>query len=135
MYALAASISPPHPSIGGRMVAGPHLKHQNHIIVIQRPAVDPTRLTQHVSDWLDEVCWRCGRPDAITDAAGRVLCSSCHADLTDMPDDSADSLSVARHAYWESHVLQCCWRCMAGAVASDDEVGLCSSCRTHLAPA
>jgi hypothetical protein len=60
-------------------------------------------------------------------ADGRLLCGSCRKELLSEP--SADALHLAQHAYRESHALLCCWRCMIGAVDSDDEVGLCRSCR------
>jgi hypothetical protein len=80
-----------------------------------------------VADWLDACCWSCGTEEVTERADGRVLCVPCREEL--LAEPSADAVHVARHAYWESHALRCCWRCMHGAVDPDDEIGLCLSCR------
>jgi hypothetical protein len=59
-----------------------------------------------------------------------VLCRSCRKEL--LAEPVVDALTLARHAYWESHALRCCWRCMTRAVEPDDEVGMCSSCREEI---
>jgi hypothetical protein len=101
---------------------------QDHIVVIRHRLVPG-------ADWLDEACWRCGSHDGTLDHAGRRLCGPCRTALSLSPADDADPVHVSRRGYWETHALQCCWRCMAGAVRPDDEVGLCGSCRAALAPA
>jgi len=62
---------------------------------------------------------------------GLVLCRPCREDLLGEP--AVDALGLARHAYWESHALGSCWRCMTRAVDPHDEIGICSSCREELA--
>ena len=80
-----------------------------------------------VPDWLNECCWACGTDHVAASTDSAVLCRSCRAEL--LAEPSVDVPGLARHAYWESHALRCCWRCMTGAVDPDDEVGLCPSCR------
>jgi hypothetical protein len=60
-----------------------------------------------------------------------LLCRLCRQDL--LAEPAVDAVGLARHAYWESHALRCCWRCMIGAVDPDDEIGMCSSCREEVA--
>jgi hypothetical protein len=60
-----------------------------------------------------------------------LLCRRCRHDLLAAP--AVDAVGLARHAYWESHALRCCWRCMTGAVDPDDEIGMCTSCREEVA--
>ena len=85
-------------------------------------------------DWLDACCWRCGVPDVALDADDdRSLCRSCREELAREP--AIDVLVLARHAYWESHALRCCWRCMTRAVDPEDEVGMCGACREEIATA
>ena len=83
-----------------------------------------------VTDWLDTCCWGCGTEGVAHEAGGRLLCGSCRQEL--LSEAVADPLHLARHAYWESHALGCCWRCMTRAVDPDDEVGICSSCREQI---
>ncbi len=78
-----------------------------------------------MTDWLDTSCWSCGGEE-VTVTNGRLLCAPCRKDLFAEP--STDVRGLARHAYWESHALRCCWRCMTGAVDPHDDVGLCRSC-------
>ena len=82
------------------------------------------------TDWLDACCWSCGTVHAIRLMDGRLLCAPCREELSTEPP--ADPIHLARHAYWESHALGWCWRCMARPVDPDDDVGLCSSCRHQL---
>jgi len=83
-----------------------------------------------VTDWLDAYCWGCGTEDVPHRPDGRVLCGPCREDLLSEP--VADPLHLAQHAYWESHALRCCWRCMTRAVDPADEVGMCPSCRDQI---
>jgi len=82
------------------------------------------------ADWLDSRCWRCGAHEHAPQADGRLLCRACRKELLSEPP--VDPLGLARHAYWESHALRCCWRCMTRAVDPDDEVGMCASCREQI---
>jgi hypothetical protein len=82
------------------------------------------------TDWLDSCCWSCGTSEVTPDADGRLLCETCRQELLSEP--VADPLCLARHAYWESHALGCCWRCLIRAVDPDDEIGMCSSCREQI---
>lgn len=36
---------------------------------------------------------------------------------------------TSERVYWQSHMLECCWRCMTSQVDPDDELGLCPDCR------
>jgi hypothetical protein len=101
----------------------PRRKSENHSGVI-REERSPT------TDWLDSCCWGCGTQEVDTAADGRLLCGACREEILSEP--VADSIDLARHAYWGSHVLRCCWRCMTGAVDPDDEVGMCPSCRAEI---
>lgn len=92
--------------------------------------IRPTR-QPFVTDWLDSSCWGCGTDEARVGTDGLLLCRLCRQDL--LAEPAVDALGLARHAYWESHALRCCWRCMTGAVDPDDEIGMCSSCREELA--
>jgi hypothetical protein len=80
---------------------------------------------------MDSSCWGCGIDEARVGTDGVLLCRLCRHDL--LAEPLVDALGLARHAYWESHALRCCWRCMTGAVDPDDEIGMCSSCREELA--
>jgi hypothetical protein len=85
-------------------------------------------------DWLDVCCWRCGTAEAHQDSLGRMLCPTCRVEITDdgsTPPD--DPLAVARGAYWHSHTLELCWRCLTESVDPEEEVGLCPACVTALA--
>jgi len=82
-----------------------------------------------VTDALD-TCWGCGSLSADGTADGRGLCSTCRSNIADEPD--VDPLQLVRGSYWEAHVLVSCWRCMTGAVAPEDDVGLCAPCRGQL---
>jgi hypothetical protein len=84
-----------------------------------------------VTDWLDSSCWGCGTEEARVGTDGLLLCRLCRQDL--LAEPAVDAVGLARHAYWESHALRCCWRCMVGAVDPDDEIGMCSSCREEVA--
>jgi hypothetical protein len=81
-------------------------------------------------DWLDSCCWRCGSLEVVTATGGRLLCSACRRELFTEP--AMDAVALARHAYWESHALRCCWRCITGAVDPDDELGMCAVCRQEI---
>ena len=83
-----------------------------------------------MTDWLDSCCWGCGTREVVRAADGRLLCRTCREEL--LAEPTVDVLGLARHAYWESHALRCCWRCMTRAVDPDDEVGMCVSCREAL---
>jgi hypothetical protein len=83
-----------------------------------------------VTDWLDSSCWGCGTDEARVGTDGLLLCRLCRQDL--LAEPVVDAAGLARHAYWESHALRCCWRCLTGAVDPDDEIGMCSSCREEL---
>jgi hypothetical protein len=82
---------------------------------------------ERAPDWLDSYCWACGTDRVSASTDGAVLCRRCRAQL--LAEPVVDVPGLARHAYWETHALRCCWRCMTGAVDPDDEVGLCPSCR------
>lgn len=108
------------------MVEGPAPGEENHSAVIRpgpSPGVGP--------DWLDTSCWGCGTPDVAPHPDGRLICITCRAEL--VADPEADALAFSRHAYWQAHVLGCCWRCLDAAVDPADEVGLCPGCREQLA--
>jgi hypothetical protein len=79
-------------------------------------------------DWLDTGCWRCGSDEATSDGEGRVLCGSCREDLFGVPPMVPGEFTSER-VYWQSHMLECCWRCMGNQVDADDELGLCADCR------
>jgi len=79
------------------------------------------------AEWLDSFCWACGSTQVASATGDSVLCVPCRRELLSEP--SIDVVGLARHAYWESHALLCCWRCMTAAVDPGDEVGLCPSCR------
>jgi hypothetical protein len=79
-------------------------------------------------DWLDTGCWRCGSNDAIPDGEGRLLCGSCRDDLFGVPPMVPGEFTSER-VYWQSHMLECCWRCMGNPVDPADELGLCADCR------
>jgi hypothetical protein len=83
-----------------------------------------------VPDWLDSCCWSCGTQEVAPHADARLLCGACRRELLSEP--VADPVGLARHAYWESHALGCCWRCLIRAVDPDDEIGMCSSCREQI---
>lgn len=83
-----------------------------------------------VTDWLDSCCWGCGAQEVTPEVDGRLLCRACRREL--LSEAPVDPLGLARHAYWESHALRCCWRCMTRAVDPDDEVGMCPSCREQI---
>jgi hypothetical protein len=98
---------------------------QNHTAVIHERAAP---------DWLDACCWRCGTHEIARGSDdGRLLCRPCREELT--RDPPIDVAGLARHAYWESHALRCCWRCMTRAVDPDDEVGMCATCREEMGTA
>jgi hypothetical protein len=85
-------------------------------------------------DWLDACCWRCGSIRPRRDSVGRMLCPPCRAALSeDRTTDSGDPLRVVRDAYWNTHALELCWRCLTEGVDTHDDVGLCPSCVTTLA--
>lgn len=85
-------------------------------------------------DWLDVSCWRCGSTEPSQDSLGRMLCSPCRTDLSeDRPTVTDDPLHAVRGAYWNTHVLERCWRCLVENVDPRDEVGLCPVCLTTLA--
>jgi hypothetical protein len=87
-------------------------------------------------DWLDACCWRCGASDPAEDSLGRLLCRPCIGALADQGSTlPVDPLGVVRGAYWDAHVLECCWRCLTGSVDPTDDVGLCAGCRAFLAGA
>jgi hypothetical protein len=110
----------------GQVIASVPGPIQDHIIVIHFQAAAP--------DWLDACCWGCGTHDVAQDADDdRLLCSSCREELAREP--AIDVEDLARHAYWQSHALGCCWRCMTRAVEPDDEVGMCVGCREEIAKA
>jgi len=92
---------------------------QNHIDVIPSIAIDP----------LDS-CWGCGSMEVGTVDDGRVLCATCRSDLTEEPD--VDPMHFVRGSYWETHVLESCWRCLTSPVDAKDDVGLCPRCRSQL---
>lgn len=99
---------------------------QDHMVVIPGHASAP--------DWLDACCWGCGTHDVTLEADDdRLLCRSCREELAKEP--AVDVVDLARHAYWQSHALGCCWRCMTRAVDPDDEVGMCVVCREGIAEA
>lgn len=83
-----------------------------------------------VTDWLDACCWRCGSDDALPDGDGRLLCRPCRGNV--FGDPATDPLVVSRGAYWETHSLESCWRCMTQAVDPEDDVGLCGGCLRDL---
>lgn len=84
-------------------------------------------------DWLDTLCWRCGSTEASQDSLGRLLCSTCRADLSgELPAGEDDPLRVGRGAYWEAHVMERCWRCLTESVDLEDGIGLCGDCRGEL---
>ena len=95
---------------------------QDHMVVIPPRASAP--------DWLDACCWGCGTHDVALEADDRLLCRACRDELVREP--AVDVAGLARHAYWESHALRCCWRCMTRAVDPDDEVGMCGRCREEI---
>ena len=113
-----------HPiAIPAKVVASRPGPIQDHIVVI--------RAASQTVDWLDSCCWACGTRRLATAAAdGVVLCRPCRRDL--LAEPVVDALGVARLAYWESHALRCCWRCLTGAVDPEDDVGMCRSCREDL---
>jgi hypothetical protein len=110
------------PSAAGEVVASRLGPIQDHIVVIPGGS--------QPIDWLDSCCWACGTRRVATTLDGVVLCRPCRKEL--LAEPAVDALGVARLAYWESHALRCCWRCLAGAVDPDDEVGMCRSCREDL---
>jgi len=84
-------------------------------------------------DWLDANCWGCGTVKDLRHHDGRVLCPSCHADLSEAPPDlSVDALRVGQGAYWEAHAMEWCWRCLTESVDPTDDIGLCRACRANL---
>jgi len=97
---------------------------QDHNVVIPVPSPP--------IDWLDTCCWACGTWRVTAMTHGVVLCRPCRRELFTEP--AVDALGVARLAYWESHALRCCWRCLTGAVDPDDDVGMCGPCRDDLRP-
>jgi hypothetical protein len=90
-------------------------------------------VSARASDWLDDCCWGCGAEHVAAATDGWRVCADCRSELLSEPQ--VDPLHVARLAYWESHALRCCWRCMTRWVDPDDEVGMCASCREQLADA
>jgi hypothetical protein len=82
------------------------------------------------TDWLDSCCWACGSTQVAYATGDAVLCLPCREELLTEP--VVDVVGLARHAYWESHALRCCWRCITRAVDQRDELGLCGSCREEL---
>ena len=102
----------------------PARRRENHTDVI-RKALAPTP-----ADWLDACCWGCGSENVALHPDGRLLCRTCRSQL--LTDEAVDPLQFTRRAYWESHALEQCWRCMVVAVDHDDELGLCRSCFEHL---
>ena len=97
--------------------------NKNHIGVIRSERAA-------VTDWLDSCCWSCGTPEVAPHPDDRLLCGACREELLSEP--VADPVGLARRAYWESHALRCCWRCLIRAVDPDDEIGMCSSCREQI---
>jgi hypothetical protein len=95
--------------------------------------VIPPTVRPWQDDWLDSSCWGCGTDGSTVGTDGLSLCRPCRREL--LAEPVLDALGLARHAYWESHALRCCWRCMTGAVDPTDDVGLCSGCRQEIAPA
>jgi predicted amidophosphoribosyltransferase len=84
-------------------------------------------------DWLDACCWRCGTDEALLDTGGRLLCPLCRAELSEAPPDASDDpLRLGQSAYWESHAMERCWRCLTGSVDPEEEIGLCRACRADL---
>jgi len=81
------------------------------------------------ADWLDAYCWRCRSKDVLPSNDGRVLCGPCRRELFDAAGSSESPLGVVRRMYWESHVLERCWRCMDRPVDREDDLGLCPRCR------
>lgn len=96
------------------------------------PVADHAGRDPAPSDWLDICCWGCGADDFLQDSGGRLLCRTCVDRLLAPEDDDTDALAVSFGAYWGSHPLERCWRCMREAVDPDHEVGLCPGCRRHL---
>lgn len=110
----------------GRVIASGPRPIQDHMVVIPPRTAAP--------DWLDACCWGCGTDDvALEPDDDRVLCRSCRDELAREP--AIDVTGLAQHAYWQSHALGCCWRCMIRAVDPDDEVGMCAGCREEIAEA
>jgi hypothetical protein len=83
-----------------------------------------------MSDWLDSFCWGCGNDEATVGTDACLLCRRCRRAL--LAEPVVDVLGLAQHAYWESHALGCCWRCMRRSVDPDDEVGICCACRDEI---
>ena len=81
------------------------------------------------TDWLEARCWRCGSVEILLDRDGRVLCGPCRRELFDAADPGESPLGVVRRLYWESHILERCWRCMDRPVDPEDDLGLCPRCR------
>jgi hypothetical protein len=104
---------------------------QNYIDVI-RPSIGDAQGGKAPVDWLDSCCWRCGADDFLPDAGGGLLCRPCLDQTSALEDDVTDPVAVSRGAYWTSHALERCWRCMAEAVDPQGDVGLCPDCRGHL---
>jgi hypothetical protein len=108
--------------------------------ILKRPAASVEEQDMGVvvrpagGDWLDACCWRCGSPEPVLDSLGRLLCPPCRVELSDeRPAPAEDPLRVARSAYWDTHALERCWRCLTEGVDPLDEVGLCGSCLATLA--
>lgn len=108
------------------VIAASPAEPKNHIVVIPRPLESGT-------DVLDSHCWRCGTDVSAVRADDVVLCRACRKVI--LAEPAVDAVTLARLAYWESHALRCCWRCMTRAVDPDDAVGMCQRCRERLVAA
>jgi hypothetical protein len=120
------SFGPRGGGVSHRILNGPAASVEEHdmSVAVRGPAG---------GDWLDACCWRCGSPEPLQDSLGRLLCPPCRAELSDdQPAPPDDPLRVVRSAYWDTHVLERCWRCLTEGVDPRDEVGLCAACLATL---